>query len=534
MVGEAIRGALRDSESRRPGRGRAPAVPNRARPVEVDSQRRFPRLLRRQQNVRRGRPAARSRQLRGAGEIVVRGPASRLRRRALAFADAHLNGGGGAGAVPRAGREVQAEGLRLGLRLEAQGDPLLFTGAELAEGHPRAGFAGQRSPEPVLACCPAGVRHEELDHLASVRIPRRPAIHAQQCARRHIAVHRQREIDVERAVRRRLDQRLGRGDGELRRGRPADHRPSDAGPRGRAVDPTGHGLQTVGAGRRIGEDHPLHIVHYGARRAIAAGALVGRAGHAAVDPQVQVVEHGRTDRFRGRLVPRHHHVKAFGARRHHNVLVGERVGCHLGLGGAADPAVFGVAAEHARARRRLAEAVDVLQRARAIAVVQSKSAAPSEKKPRQVAALEKSVRLDRARHQQRLHRGGSLAQRRHRVHDQRRHARDRRCRHARAVVDDVLPFAAASPGGGDGDAGPHHVGKEPAVGCGAAAAEGGHPAIVFHRAHREDVLGGGVVHIAPRTLVAGGDRVELPGSPDHRVEFSFDGGARFPAGGANA
>ena len=362
----------------------------------------------------------------------------------------------------------------------------------------------------------------------------RPAIHAQRRACRHIAVHRQRQIDIEGAIRRRCDHRTFRRDRERWRGRAADHRPCEPGPWRRPEHAPRHGFQAVGARRRVGEDHPLHVVHLRARRVIAAGALFGRAIHVAVDPQVQVVQHGRRDRLGGRLVPRHHHIEAAGARRHHNVLVTERVRFDIQPGRAADPAVLGVAREHACARRRLAEPVNVLQRARAVPVVQPKAAASGGEEPRHVAPLEIGVRLHRARHQQRPHRGRPLAQRRHGVHGQRRHAGDGRRRHARAAVVHIPPYASVSRSGGNLDAGPHHMRKKPSVHRGAAAAEVRDLAVVRHRAHGERVLGGGIVHKVPGAPIAGGNRVELSRPPNHGVEFSFDDGARFPKRGADA
>ena len=193
---------------------------------------------------------------------------------------------------------------------------------------------------------------------------------------------------------------------------------------------------------------------------------------------------------------------------------------------AGPPAVLPGPVADARAGRRLAEAVERLDRSRTRRVVRREP----------VRSVQPSVGLDRARHQVRARQRGPRGERGPRVHQQRRHARHRWRGHARTALGIVAATPALAVGGHHAHARADDQGCEPPVGGGPVAAEPGQFAAVQRRADGQRVLRGCIVGEPAVARVRVGDDVELPGVPYHGVELP---GARaatviVPRGGRQA
>ena len=536
LVREVVERARRDAEAEDASSRRLPCVPDRPRanarlgkhevrqPVvdEAARVRRLARFRRGQQQVELLH-ASFAAQRGGGGEIIVGGNVRHGCRPGIGGADRDLHRRRSSACVPGRRGEVQAQVLRFVGASKQQPHLLLFADGHFADGDAVAGLAGQGAFQVVFAGCVAAPRQNLLDASAAARHARRvvgaSAVDAQHRSGGHVAVGGHREIHGERLSGGRGHALLGDGNGELGRRRAADDRPGERGARGLQLGVLRHHLQAIRGRWRVAQNEPLHVVPAGARCRVAARRrLRFGAVRVAVHPQVQIVQQRLRQRVRRRFVPGHGDVQAACAFGHLDVLIAVFAVRKLQRRAAARPAVLGIPAQHAGARRHLAQAVLVLQCAWAIAGVQREL----------LGVVQKGVWPDGAGHEPGAHCGRLLAELRHRVHQQRGDASHRRRGHAGAAGLGVAAAGAAASGGDKPHAGANDLWPQAPIQRRAVTAETGEVAFPGRRAHRERVLRRGVVAATAEVRVASRHDVELPMPPDGGVELAFASGAPFP------
>ena len=182
------------------------------------------------------------------------------------------------------------------------------------------------------------------------------------------------------------------------------------------------------------------------------------------------------------------------------------------------PAVRRIPAQHAGARRDLAQTVLVLQFSRAVAGVQRELGG----------VVEEGVWPDGAGDEPGAHRRRLLAELWHRVHQQRGDASHRRRGHAGAAGFRIAAAGTTAGGGDKPHAGADDLRPQAPVQRRALAAEAGDVAFPGRRADRQRILRGSVVAAPTEVGVASRDDVDLAMPPHGGVQLAFVRRAPFP------
>ena len=406
---------------------------------------------------------------------------------------------------------------------EQQPHGLFLASGDFADGDAVAALPGQGALQVVLAGSAAAPRQNLLDARAAVRHAGRvvgaAAIHAQHRAGRDVAVCGDGQIDGERCAGGRGHALFGDGNGKPGRRWAADDRPRQPGARRLHSCVLRHHLQAIEAGDRIAQDEPLDVVAAGSRGRVAAcrGLRLGAIG-VPVHPQVQIVQHRLRQRIRRRLVPGQRDVQAASPFRHLDVLIAVFAIAEFQRRAAGRPAVRRIPAQHAGARRDLAQTVLVLQFSRAVAGVQRELGG----------VVEEGVWPDGAGDEPGAHRRRLLAELWHRVHQQRGDASHRRRGHAGAAGFRIAAAGTTAGGGDEPHAGADDLRPQAPVQRRALAAEAGDVAFPGRRADRQRILRGSVVAAPTEVGVASRDDVDLAMPPHGGVQLAFVRRAPFP------